>query len=97
MQQNEYIKILIPFLEARKEGYESQGLVPTLELLINDLKESMDIKLDPQDAEDTAVEIQVNQELLDKADEERNKCGKCGSSLVGEDSELQTQVCSNCL
>jgi len=54
-----------------------------------------EIKIDPQDAEDTAVEIQVNQELLDKADQ--NKCGKCGSKLIGEDSELQNSVCSNCL
>lgn len=88
--QNEYAKILIPFLEARKEGYEKRGLIPTLELLINDMK-TMEIKMDPQDAEDVAVDIAVEQEQL------ANTCGKCGSTLIGEDSELQTQVCSNCL
>jgi len=56
-----------------------------------------EIKIDPQDAEDTAVNIQIEQDLLDKADEARNKCGKCGSKLIGEDSELQSSVCSNCL
>ena len=50
-----------------------------------------------EEAEDLAVEIQIEQELLDKADKEANRCLKCGSSLIGPDSELQTAACSNCL
>lgn len=97
--QNEYIKILIPFLEARKEGYEKRGYIPTLELLINDLKESMNIEIDPKDAEDTAVEIQVEQSLLDKADKDNheNLCQGCESPLSGPDSDQPTTVCSNCV
>ena len=55
------------------------------------------IPVTSEEAEDEAVEIQIEQELLDKADKEENRCLKCGSALIGEDSELQTAVCSNCL
>lgn len=59
------------------------------------LHKNMNIPVVDLEAEDLATEIQVEQELLDKAD--KNKCGKCGSVLVGEDSELETKTCSNCL
>ena len=88
--ENEYMKLLVNFLEARKEGYEKRGLIPTLELLINDIKETMNIKIDSQEAEDVAVDIQVEQDQLEKP-----VCKKCGSTLV-DDGYGEASACTNC-
>lgn len=40
--ENEYISLMIlHFLKKRKADYDAQGLIPTLELLINDMENNL--------------------------------------------------------
>ena len=49
------------------------------------------IKIDPRDAEDVAVDIQVEQAQLEKP-----VCQKCGSTLVNDGFDGEVNVCTNC-
>ena len=51
---------------------------------------NMEIKIDPQDAEDVAVDIAVEQSQLEKP-----VCKKCGSTLV-DDGYGEASACTNC-
>ena len=50
----------------------------------------MNVTIDPKDAEDVAVDIAVEEDQLE------GFCEKCGSKLIGPESELQNAVCGNC-
>ena len=41
MMEKEITQIMITFLKGQKKSYEEKGLIPTIELLINNLEESL--------------------------------------------------------
>ena len=42
--ETKIIQKLIPFLEAKERAYVKQGLIPTINLLIEDLKEYEEVR-----------------------------------------------------
>ncbi len=81
-------------LRAQKELIKKLSeLESQFNLALSRLRLTIDLFMNSNvDAEDVAVDIAVEQDQLEK-----NTCGKCGNTLIGEDSELQSQVCLNCL